>query len=238
MPHYDESFINDDNVNQRRNKRSYRVYKNGINPFNVLDRTDVLQTLEDRGTFVIKRNIRNIKHRGQKFKPESQNNAQSINSGYQKTPDILIDHYPQINVFDTNNYYDLKNNNVLPLTPCKSFDNLTLKIGKKDELLKEKIKYGASLQNLAYEGNLKHYASPLEEGLPSSRRDASKNSYSVIEARRRPAQRRVSRSTVTPGVGIYRQINNDGVCPKAVTGRFIVIVNDFTVIDIECMHSC
>lgn len=32
MPQYDESFFLDDNINQRRNKRSYRVYKKGIYP--------------------------------------------------------------------------------------------------------------------------------------------------------------------------------------------------------------
>lgn len=213
MPHYDESFIFDDNQNQRKNKRSYHVYKNGVNP-RCLEKTEVLYDLEERGKTALKRNIRNIKHRGNRYKPDSHNGPHISNSYIKyRTPDIIIAHCPQMSVFDPNKYYDLRNNNVLPLVPCKSLDNLTLKKGKK----KNSLRNGASLQNLLDEGTLKHYGSPLDYRSYPSREDA-KNSYSVVEARCRPMQqRRPSQNTPAPGVGVYRQII-DGVCKKSATG--------------------
>ncbi|KAG6447630.1 hypothetical protein O3G_MSEX005037 [Manduca sexta] len=211
MPHYDESFIYDDNLNQIRNKRSYRVYKNGLSPLGLLETNDVLHTLEERGTSVIKRNIRNIKHRGHRYKPEHQCHMQSLSAKH-KTPDIIISHYPRISVFDPNKYYDLRNNNVTPLIPCKSLDNLSQK--KKSGVIRDKIRIGSSLQDLLDDGKLKYYSSPSDEKLPTQCRGDNRHYYSVIDARQRPVERRVSRSSLAPGVGVYRQINNDGIAGK------------------------
>lgn len=205
MPHYDESFIHDDNQNQRRNKRSYRVYKNGISPISFIETNDVFHNLEERGTSVLKKNIKNIKHRSHR---KSESAVQISNTKY-KTPDIIVDHCPRISVFDPSKYYDVRNNNILPLSPCKSFDNLTFKPAKKNDLAKEKIRNGFSLQNLLDDGKLKHYVSPSEDISVATRSDDVKNSYSIVDARRRPMQRRVYRSTPAPGVGVYRQITGE-----------------------------
>ncbi|XP_052737237.1 guanine nucleotide-releasing factor 2 isoform X2 [Bicyclus anynana] len=225
MPHYDESFFHDDSQNQRRNKRSYRVYKTGSNPFGFLESNDVIHVIEERGTSVIKRNIRNIKQRGNRYKPVSSTGLPLTRTKY-TTPDILIDHCPRISVFDPKKLYDLRNNNVIsPLSPCKSFDNLTLKQGKRN-VSKDKIRNGISLQNLAQEESLKHYVSPGEDYIATGQGDV-RNSYSVVEARRRPLQRRFSRSTAAPGVGVYRKICGDAaanlseneVCGEAGSGH-------------------
>ncbi|XP_045760965.1 guanine nucleotide-releasing factor 2 isoform X3 [Maniola jurtina] len=226
MPHYDESFFHDDNQNQRRNKRSYRVYKTGSSPLGFFDSNDVIHVIEDRGTSVIKRNIRNIKHRGNRYKPDPATSYPLTHTKY-TTPDILIDHCPRMSVFDPNKLYDLRNNNIIsPLSPCKSFDNLTLRQGKRN-VPRDKIRNGISLQNLAHEESLKHYVSPEEDYLATHQGDV-RNSYSVVEARRRPLQRRFSRSTAAPGVGVYRKICGDGaaaslneneVCGEAGSGH-------------------
>ncbi|XP_073942727.1 C3G guanyl-nucleotide exchange factor isoform X11 [Choristoneura fumiferana] len=216
MPHYDESFIHDDNLNQRRNKRSYRVYKNGINPIGFLEPTDVLQVLEERGTSVIKHNIRNIKQRGNRYKPDLPTARNAYPNKLVGNIEIIVDQYPRFSCFDTNKYYDLRNNNILPLTSCKSFDNLTLGQVKTKNIKGNIIRNGISLQNLLDEENLKHYVSPSEEPLPETRKGNGRNSYSVADARRRPMLRRFSRGTATPGVGVYRQITNDGTTRKLV----------------------
>lgn len=178
MPHYDESFIHDDNQNQKRNKRSYHVYKHGLSPLSLLERGDVLQALEERGTSVIKRNIRNIKERGTRAK----------HPACSKGPDIIIDHCPRMNYYDPEQYYDIRNNNVA-LVPCKSLDNLTLKQAKKN---KDKgIRSGTSLQSLVDEERLQHYASPSGEEQGAARHGDGR-SYYFSELRRRP-QRRLSR---------------------------------------------
>ncbi|CAH0600593.1 unnamed protein product [Chrysodeixis includens] len=211
MPHYDESFIHDDNLNQRRNKRSYHVYKNGSNPLSLMESTDMLQALEERGSSVIKRNIRNIKCRTNRDKPVIQNGLKNSYPHKYKTPDIIVDHDPKNRVIDTRKNTDLKNNNAYLLTPCKSFDNLTLKPSKINYLFRDKIRYGSSLQNLVDEGGLKHFVSPLDDhNVSGSRKDDSKNSYSIVDAQNRPVCRRTSRSTPAPGPGVYRQINNEG----------------------------
>ncbi|CAH2267129.1 jg2867 [Pararge aegeria aegeria] len=208
MPHYDESFFHDDSQNQRRNKRSYRVYKTGSNPLGFLESNDVIHVIEERGASVIKRNIRNIKHRGNRYKPATSTSQYLSHTKY-TTPDILIDHCPRISVFDPKKLYDLRNNNIIsPLSPCKSLDNLTLRQVKRN-VPKDKIRNGISLQNLAHEENLKHYVSPVEDYLATGQEDV-RNSYSVVEARRKPLQRRFSRSTAAPGVGVYRKISGDG----------------------------
>lgn len=221
MPHYDESFFHDDNLNQRRNKRSYRVYKTGSSPFGFLEPTDVIHVIEERGTSVIKPYMRNIKHRGNRYKTESSTSQPFGHTKY-TTPDILIDHCPRISVFDPKKLYDLRNNNVIyPLSPCKSFDNLTLKQGKRNAS-KDKIRNGISLQNLVHEESLKHYVSPAEDYLATRQGDV-RNSYSVVEARRRPIQRRFSRSTATPGVGVYRKICGDAATGNSSGTKLILI---------------
>ncbi|XP_013166904.1 PREDICTED: guanine nucleotide-releasing factor 2 isoform X3 [Papilio xuthus] len=205
MPHYDESFFNDDSQNQRRNKRSYRVYKNGISPLNILETGDVLQALEERGTSVIKRNIRNIKHRGNRYKPDS--SPSHVQNAKYKTQDVLGIRTPRISVFDPNKFYDIRNNNIPPLSSCKSFDNLTFKKSRNGNANRERIRNGTSLQNLVCDENLKYFSSPSEECVVSSHKDDVGNSYSVVEARRRP-MRRVSRTTAAPGVGVYRHIGD------------------------------
>ncbi|XP_026764340.1 guanine nucleotide-releasing factor 2 isoform X3 [Galleria mellonella] len=210
MPHYDESFIHDDNQNQRRNKRSYRVYKNGLNTKSGLESSEVLQTLEDRDTSVIKRNVKNIKHRN---KWDSSGLTAQKATKY-KTPDIIVDHCPRITVFNSNECCDIRNNNVVSLPSCKSFDNLTLKQHSRNDLFVDKIKNGVSLQNLFGDGQLKYYASPSEEYLSVPRKDDAKNSYSIIEAYRRPMQRRISRPAPAPGFGVYRQISSEGITRK------------------------
>ncbi|XP_047540406.1 guanine nucleotide-releasing factor 2 isoform X5 [Vanessa atalanta] len=208
MPHYDESFIHDDNQNQRRNKRSYHVYKTGLHPLGFpLESNDVIHAIEERGTSVIKRNIMNIKHRSNRYKPES-SASQAVIVTKCKKPDILVSHYPRISTFDPRKY-DIRNNNIPQLTPCKSFDNLTLKKGKKDSI-KEKIRNGTSLQNLLHDESIKHFVSPVED-CKTARKGDVRNSYSVVEARRRPVQRRFSRTTAVPGVGVYRKICGDAV---------------------------
>ncbi|XP_072936173.1 guanine nucleotide-releasing factor 2 isoform X5 [Epargyreus clarus] len=212
MPHYDESFIYDDNKNQRRNKRSYRVYKNGLKPLGFLETNEVIHVLEDRGTSAIKRNIRGIKHRGSRQKApqysEKPPAPYSYYYNFHKTPDIVIDHCPRISVFDPNKFYDVRNNNLPTLAPCKSFDNLTFKQGKRDNVVKDKIRNGSSLQNLTDE-SLKHYISPLGDRLAATQKEEIKKSYSVVEAQRKPPQRRFSRSTAAPGAGVYRPLNGD-----------------------------
>ncbi|XP_063373066.1 guanine nucleotide-releasing factor 2 isoform X1 [Cydia amplana] len=212
MPHYDESFIYDDNQNQRRNKRSYRVYKNGINPF--LEPSEVLHVLEERGSSVLKRNIRNIKQRGHRFKPDSlpsENIYQSNRTGNVK---ILVDPCPRFTCYDENKYYDFQNNNIVALTTCKSFDNLTLAQVRGNGGKEKIIRNGISLQNLADEENIQHYVSPREEPFSDTKRGETRNSYSVVDGRRHPSYRRVSRGTAAPGVGIYRQINIEGTARK------------------------
>ncbi|XP_047034207.1 guanine nucleotide-releasing factor 2 isoform X4 [Helicoverpa zea] len=212
MPHYDESFIYDDNLNQRRNKRSYHVYKNGLSPLSLIESSDMLQALEERGSSVIKQNIRNIKYRGNRYKTAAHNGSQGASPMKYKTPDIIVDHSPRMTVFDPSKYYDLRNNNVYSLTPCKSFDNLTLKPSKKDNHYKNRIRYGSSLQNLVDDGQLKHFASSTDDRDTSvSRREDARKSYSIIDAESRPAHQRNYRHTPAPGPGVYRQINNDGV---------------------------
>lgn len=208
VPYYDESFIHDDNLNQRRNKRSYRVYKNGLSPLNFFE-PDVIQALEERGTSVIKRNIKNIKNRGQRYRVDTP--IQSASFPNHKSDVLTHNHYPRISVFDPKRFYDFRNNNITNLTPCKSFDNLTLK--KQKELIKDTLKNGVSLQNLTHEDSIKHYVSPVEDGSRYRKTDF-RNSYSVVEARRRPVQRRISRSTAVPGVGIYRKIIGDSTNEK------------------------
>lgn len=220
MPHYDESFIFDDNQNQRKNKRSYHVYKNGTSPRALIEKTEVLHDLEERGRTALKRNIRNIKQRGNRNKTDSQNGSQILYITKYKTPDIIVDHCPRMSVFDPNKYYDFRNNNIL--TPCKSLDNLTQKNGKKKESLRNKMRNGASLQNLLDEGSLKYYVSPLENHSYASK-DEAKHSYSVAEARCRPMYRRCSQSTPAPGVGVYRQISNEEVCKKTATGMITIL---------------
>ncbi|CAK1548297.1 unnamed protein product [Leptosia nina] len=200
MPQYDESFIHDDNLNQRRNKRSYRVYKNGVSPCVI---SETHKGFDGRGD---KKHVRHLKHRGNRYKVEKSPPIQEGDYIQYKTPDILI-HCPRISVFDPNKLSDIRNNNVT-LTPCKSFDNLTLKQSKKDSLLNVTLRNGKSLQNLSRDESLKHYVSPTEERYSSKKGDV-RNSYSIEEARRRPAQRRCSRSTAVPGVGVYRKINGD-----------------------------
>lgn len=216
MPHYDESFIHDDNQNQRRNKRSYRVYKNGLTPLNLLERSAL--ALEERGTSVIKRNMKNIKHRNNRYKPDFPS-PQTPDLAKYNTPDIIVDHCPRISVFDPNKYYDIRNNNITSLTSCKSFDNLILKKEKKKNV-KDKIRNGTSLQDLA-DGDLKYYASPSEDHIAAHRGDA-RNSYSVLEARRRPMHRCFSRTTAAPGIGVYRQIAFEGVLAKNALGMFFL----------------
>ncbi|CAH2100040.1 unnamed protein product [Euphydryas editha] len=221
MPHYDESFIHDDNQNQKRNKRSYHVYKTGNNPLVFLESGDVIHAIEERGTSVIKRNIINIKHRGNRYKPDS-SASQTVIVTKCKKPDILATHYPRISTFDPRKY-DLRNNNIPHLTPCKSFDNLTLKKGKK-ELIKDKIRNGTSLQNLVDDESLKHFISPAED-CKTTRKGDVRNSYSVVEARRRSVQRRFSRNTAAPGVGVYRKICGDGLTNN------LLYVNVFTCLN-------
>ncbi|XP_050665290.1 guanine nucleotide-releasing factor 2 isoform X3 [Leptidea sinapis] len=205
MPHYDESFMFDDSVNQRRNKRSYRVFKNGLHPCELTNSGEVLHTLEERGNNIVKHNIRNLKGRNRyRIEKPLIRNGNFIQC---KTPEIFI-HYPEASVFDPSRLYDIKNNNnILTLTPCKSFDNLTLKELKK-EPVKETIRNGKSLQNLSRDESLKHFISPVEENL-TPRKVNVRNSYSIEEAGRRPAQRRYSRSTAAPGVGVYRKFTGD-----------------------------
>lgn len=185
------------------------MYKNGLSPLSFLETHDVFHTLEERGTSVIKRNIKNIKHRNSR-KPETP--IQHYNPRY-TTPDIIVDHCPRISVFDPSKYYDFRNNNSFPLTPCKSFDNLTIKPPKKYDVVRQKIRGGISLQNLLDDGKLKHYVSPSEDNLAASRSGGVKNSYSIVDAPfRRPApQRRVARLPPAPGVGVYRQIVGEKV---------------------------
>lgn len=228
MPHYDESFIFDDNQNQRKNKRSYHVYKNGLSPRYLIEKAEVLHDLEERGKTALKRNIRNIKQRGNRHKPDSLNPTPIFYVTKYKTPDIIVDHCPRMSVFDPKKYYDLRNNNVLPLTPCKSLDNLTLKNGKKKESLRNKMRNGASLQNLLDEGSLKYYVSPLED-ISYAGKNEAKKSYSVAEARCRPTQRRGSQSTPAPGVGVYRQISNEGVCKKGATCMILTLFGSYTI---------
>lgn len=206
MPHYDESFIHDDNQNQKRNKRSYHVYKTGLSPISYIESNDVIHALEGRGTNVIKRNIINIKQRG-RYKPETSTSQSNSNTKCKKT-DFIVSHCPPISVFDPRKLYDIRNNNVVSLTPCKSFDNLTLRHGKRD-ISKDKMRNGTSLQNLIQEDRLKHFISPIEDCQVARKGDV-RNSYSVVEARRRPIQRRFSRTTANPGVGVYRKIYLDG----------------------------
>ncbi|KAM3966794.1 LOW QUALITY PROTEIN: C3G guanyl-nucleotide exchange factor [Aphomia sociella] len=201
MPHYDESFIHDDNQNQRRNKRSYRVYKNGINPRNLIESNDVLKVLDDKGTSVIKRNIKHNKNR---------NRFDISVSTPQQTPDIIVDHCPRITVYDSKRYSDIRNNNVVSLSSCKSFDNLTFKQLSNKDLIGKKIRNGISLQNLFGDGQLKYYASPSDDHLSASYKEDGKNSYSVTEASRRPIPRHVSRPAHAPGFGVYRQISGEG----------------------------
>ncbi|XP_026324252.1 guanine nucleotide-releasing factor 2 isoform X11 [Hyposmocoma kahamanoa] len=211
MPHYDETFIHDDNLNQRRNKRSYRVYKTGLSPLHLLERSAL--ALEERGTSVIKRNIKNIKHRNNRDKSEPPPQLKNSPAKY-KTPDIIVDHCPRLSVYYPNKYNDIRNNNVQPLSPCKSFDNLVLYQTKQKVFGRDSLRNGISLQNLADEENLKHYSSPSEDYLTTVRRDDISNSYSVLHAKRRPMQRCFSRVTATPGVGVYRQIPCDGETGK------------------------
>lgn len=221
MPHYDESFFHDDSRNQRRNKRSYRVYKNGLNPLNILESGDVLQVLEERGTSVIKRNIRNIKHRGNRHKPDS--SPSHVQNVKYRGQDVLAVRVPRISVFDPNKFYDIRNNNVMPLSSCKSFDNLTLRKTRNSDLNKERIRTGSSLQNLVCEEKLKHFSSPSEECLVTTRVEDVRNSYSVAEARRRP-MRRVSRSTAAPGVGVYRQIGDRCADKRNIKGKSLTFI--------------
>lgn len=211
MPHYDESFIHDDNQNQRRNKRSYRVYKTGLSPLHLLERSAL--ALEERGTSVIKRNIKNIKHRHNRDKSEPPPQLKGNPAKY-KTPDIIVDHCPRLSVYDPNKYNDVRNNNVQSLSPCKSFDNLVLDQTKQKVFGRDSLRNGISLQNLVDEENLKHYSSPSEDYLTAVRRDDISNSYSVLHAKRRPMQRCFSRLSATPGVGVYRQIPCDGEAGK------------------------
>lgn len=229
MPHYDETFIHDDNLNQRRNKRSYHVYKNGLmTPLRLIETTDMLHALEGRGSSVIKQNIRNIKSRGNRYKPVTQHGPHFTGPMKYKTPDIIIDHSPRMTVFDPIKYYDLRNNNIYSLTPCKSFDNLTLKPSKKNYLYKDKIRYGSSLQNLVDDGHLKHFATPLEDrDVSVSRRDDARKSYSIVDAQNRLVHRRTSRNTPAPGPGVYRQIPNEGVTGK--TGTMTIVFNSISM---------
>lgn len=209
MPHYDESFIHDDNLNQRRNKRSYRVYKQGIGPISILEPTDVLHALEERGTSVIKRNIRNIKHRGARIKPETIQpaaNSKLYQKNGCKSPDIIIDHCPPSDI-ELTKYYDLRNNNVNLLSPCKSLDNLVLKQSNSYDNGRGKIRNGKSLQNLLEEETLKHYTSVEEVyGVPQRFDSHTRKSYSVADPNRGVIDRRPS---LTPGPGIYRQISGE-----------------------------
>lgn len=211
MPHYDESFIHDDNQNQRRNKRSYRVYKTGLSPLHLLERSAL--ALEERGTSAIKRNIKNIKHRNNRNKSEPPPQPNGNPAKY-KTPDIIVDHCPRLSVYNPNKYNDIRNNNVLSLSPCKSFDNLVLNQTKQKVFGRDSLRNGISLQNLADEESLQHYSSPSEHCSTAVRRDDIRNSYSVLHAKRRPMQRCFSRVTAAPGVGVYRQIPCDGETGK------------------------
>ncbi|XP_062528472.1 guanine nucleotide-releasing factor 2 isoform X11 [Bombyx mori] len=217
MPHYDESFIHDDNANQRRNKRSYRVYKSGSSPLTLLHSNEVLNALEDKASSaVIKRNIiKNFKHRTHRYAPRSNGDLQSLNCKYKK-PDIIVDHYPCISTFDPNKYYDIRNNNVLPLSSCKSFDNLTIRRENKNGVFKDKIRYGTSLQNLTDDRKVKYSGPPSGERLPSTCKDDNRNSYSIVDAHRRSPQCGTSCSNLAPTAGVYRQINNDVACGKSV----------------------
>lgn len=225
MPHYDESFIHDDNQNQKRNKRSYHVYKHGSSPLSLLERGDVLTALEERGTSVIKRNIRNIKERGVRAKASPSHYANC------RGPDIIIDHCPRVNYYDPEQYYDIRNNNV-SLVPCKSLDNLTLKQKKNKDRV---IRSGTSLQSLVDEERLQKYASPsgYENGM-AQRGDG--RSYCFSEVRRRPMPRRLSRGFTAPGVGVYRQICSEASnTTKTINGMNF---NDFFKIVFNRISKC
>ncbi|KAG7304161.1 hypothetical protein JYU34_011096 [Plutella xylostella] len=203
MPHYDESFIFDDNDNQRRNKRSYHVYKHGAGAGGGGGGGDVLRALEERGTSVIKRNIRNIKQRA-RAKPDQ----------LARGPDIIIDHCPRITCYDPNKYNDIRNNNV-SLASCKSLDNLTLKHAKKYN--EKVIRGGTSLQNLIDDEGLQHYSSPLVEGSAAPQRGVPRSYWLAAAARKGPRRGAGGPRAVPPGVGVYRQINGDQQQPTRPT---------------------
>lgn len=218
MPQYDETFIHDDNLNQRKNKRSYRVYKQGLGPISLLESSDVLHALEERGTSVIKRNIRNIKYRSTRTKLDATQPATNTKL-YQKNgckgPDIIIDHCPSV-IREGKKFYDKRNNNVHLLTTCKSLDNLALKRcnHNSDNDKSHTIRNGVSLQNLLDEEKLKHYGcSGGEYAVTQQVESYTPNFYSVVEPTRGAALRRPSGAAAAPGPGIYRQINGDTICP-------------------------
>lgn len=218
MPFYDETFIRDDNLNQKRNKRSYHVYKQGLGPIRILESTQVLHALEERGTSAIKHNIRNIKYRGRRNKVDS-STSQSVNekNGY-KTPDIIIDHCLPVKSFQSIKYHDLCNNNVNLLASCKSLDNLAWKQLPCNEDACAKIKNGASLQNLLSEETLKHYTSVEEVDELTQKCDShAAKSYCVVEPRRRVPHRSCE-AAPSPGPGIYRQFNSESICSRKLNG--------------------
>lgn len=64
MPQYDESFMLDDSTNQRRNKRSYRVYKKGCCSSNVIPK---VSNLGGQGTYALKNNNINCLKNNREF---------------------------------------------------------------------------------------------------------------------------------------------------------------------------
>lgn len=130
MPQYDESFIFDDNANQRRNKRSYRVSRKGYYPSSGHESST---TLAGHGTYVLKNNINNIKKNREFGSNYALQDHNGLDGGilYSKTenksfPSLLDDQCKRNGdkfIFSPD-IYTVKNNNYYSFGAGKSLENL------------------------------------------------------------------------------------------------------------------
>lgn len=180
MPQYDESFIFDDNANQRRNKRSYRVARKGYFPSSGHESST---TLAGHGTYVLKNNINNLKKNrdfGSSLALKENGYGDAIlysKSENKSFPSLLDDPYKHSSdkfIFSPD-IYSLKNNNYYSFAAGKSLENLASHgfynpIKNGNGILFNHSR-GKSLQNLAetpkFQQSSHKYSKRNSQGYPS-----------------------------------------------------------------------
>lgn len=157
MPQYDDSFMLDDSTNQRRNKRSYRVYKKGCCSSNVIPK---VSNLGGQGTYALKNNninyLKNNREFGSNYtlKDNAKNQVIYPKSMNKSFPSLLEKDALFFNddkyIFspDSRDIYSNKNNNYFSFGNGKSLENLANKnhfVSIKNNHI---LTNGKSLQNL------------------------------------------------------------------------------------------
>lgn len=175
MPQYDESFMLDDSANQRRNKRSYRVYKKGCCSSNAVPKAS---NLGGQGTYALKNNINYLKNNREfgsnyTLKESAKNGPviypKSMNKSFPSLLEkdaLFFNDDKYIFSPDSRDIYS-KNNNYFSFGTGKSLENLANKnhfVSIKNNHI---LTNGKSLQNLndhMLRNNVSKYQSKTSSG--------------------------------------------------------------------------